>query len=676
MKGKFKSLKIILSSIVVLIIVVMITFLIVMSYQMAYKAVEKVYENQLSNFNEDLMQQLERYYTDQMTSAQFLASHERVIEAADTGNGAIASTLLVNFFKSKDIYEDVILSTIESNPRVITSGSTNATGIRWGGTGYDENIDLAQKGQVYVSQPNKSPATGRPVVLVTAPVKRNGSVIGIIGLSCDINKLALNLVKNLKIGKTGYAVFIRDDGVAFAHPDESGILKIDFSKFDFWKDIQSSPDGTMITYQWEGRDKLLTFKKNPKRKVICAITLYFDDINEDARSMALVMILIGIIGMVLSAIAIYLFIAKRLEPLDECKAIMGEMADGNLVARYNGRQSQDEIGDISRAMNHTLEQFERLISEVIVSSQNLAQAVEQISSGNQNLSQRTSEQASSLEEIASTIEEATAAINQNADNSVEAKTLSEKSSDLAVEGGKLVNEAVDSINEINETSKKIGEIITVVNEISFQTNLLALNAAVEAARAGEQGRGFAVVAGEVRNLAQRSGSAAKEIGELIKNSVNMIENGTEKVNRSGEALEEIIKSVRNVSQVIAEITEASNEQKSGIQQINIAITEMDSMTQQNAALVEETASASEEMANQAQELLAMMKRFQVKEELTRELTLHKHKEVHLRAAEMGKKESKKAQKAIHKDAGIKEKSKPDDDSTLKEHLSSEGFEEF
>jgi methyl-accepting chemotaxis protein len=246
-----------------------------------------------------------------------------------------------------------------------------------------------------------------------------------------------------------------------------------------------------------------------------------------------------------------------------------------------------------------------------------------------------------------------------------------------VEGGKLVSEAVDSINEINETSKKIGEIITVVNEISFQTNLLALNAAVEAARAGEQGRGFAVVAGEVRNLAQRSGSAAKEIGELIKNSVNMIENGTEKVNRSGESLNEIIKSVRNVSQVIAEITEASNEQKSGMQQINIAITEMDSMTQQNAALVEETASASEQMANQAQELLGMMKKFRVKEGLTRELTLHKHKEVHLRAAEMAKKEAKTTQKTIQKGAGVKEDSEPvQNKETLKDHLSSEGFEEF
>lgn len=276
----------------------------------------------------------------------------------------------------------------------------------------------------------------------------------------------------------------------------------------------------------------------------------------------------------------------------------------------------------------------RAISNAIDLTQGLVQAIQEISAGNENLSQRTTEQASSLEEVASTIEETTAAIGQNAENARNANELAVKTTSLAEEGGRVVYEAVNAINEINDASKKIESIISVINEISFQTNLLALNAAVEAARAGEQGRGFAVVAGEVRNLAQRSGSAAKEIGELIKSTIVKVEKGTTLANRSGESLKEIIVSVKTVGNLISEIHAASDEQKQGAAQINIAISELDSMTQQNSGLVEETASASEEMSNQADELFTTMEKFKVKR---RGNEKHAHAtgrhEIHLRAAD-------------------------------------------
>jgi len=243
----------------------------------------------------------------------------------------------------------------------------------------------------------------------------------------------------------------------------------------------------------------------------------------------------------------------------------------------------------------------------------------------------------------------------------------------------VVDDAVEAINRINESGKKIGEIISMINDISFQTNLLALNAAVEAARAGESGRGFAVVAGEVRNLAQRSGNAAKEISELINESVNRVEKGTELVNKSGDSLRDIIQSVQQVSQLVSEIAAASEEQRQGVDQINVAVADMDTMTQQNAALVEETASASEEMANQAQELVGMMERFVISGALQTETFKEKYREVHVTAAwDDTKKGNVSAGKPVEKkeeDTSVSgREDKPETD--VKKSLVDDGFEEF
>ena len=346
-------------------------------------------------------------------------------------------------------------------------------------------------------------------------------------------------------------------------------------------------------------------------------------------------------------------------------AFAEKIAVGDFTERINIDQ-KDELGMLSEALNRAADNLEHTVSEIIGASNNLAQAVDQIASGNQNLSQRTSEQASALEEVAATIEEANSSINQNYENSTQASRMSETSSVVAVKGGELVSEAVQSINEVNASAKRIGEITTVINEIAFQTNLLALNAAVEAARAGEQGRGFAVVAGEVRNLAQRAGNAAKEIAQLIHDTVTKVENGTEKTYKSGESLKEIIESVKNVARVVSEIAASSNEQKQGMDQIAIAISDLDSMTQHNAALVEETASASEEMANQAQELMSLMTQFKIRDEQK-----HENNTIHQR---------KMTNQNIRKnntsgDNGKKKTSAPEKNGSPK-HLENDGYEMF
>ena len=282
--------------------------------------------------------------------------------------------------------------------------------------------------------------------------------------------------------------------------------------------------------------------------------------------------------------------------------VLSALSEGKLTKTIDADYS-GSFGRVKDDTNQTVLELRRLLGEIQQAAQAVSTGADEISQGNLDLSQRTEEQASSLEETASSMEEMTSIVKQNEDNAIKANEMASGARDTAEEGGTVVSEAVQAMGAINESSTKIADIISVIDEIAFQTNLLALNAAVEAARAGEQGRGFAVVAGEVRNLAQRSAAAAREIKDLIRDSVMKVETGTDLVNRSGETLSSIVTVVNDVSTMMAHITESAKEQSMGIAQVNTAVGQMDEMTQQNAALVEEGTAAAESMAQQARRLL-------------------------------------------------------------------------
>ncbi|MET0535104.1 MAG: methyl-accepting chemotaxis protein [Steroidobacter sp.] len=312
-----------------------------------------------------------------------------------------------------------------------------------------------------------------------------------------------------------------------------------------------------------------------------------------------------IIGIAIAALAGVLIIRSILSALNAAVSIADRISSGELGNNVRV-DSNDELGRLLEALQRMDAKLVEIVGGVRGSADAVGAAARQLSHGNDDLSQRTQEQAAALEETASSMEQMTATVKQNADNARQANQLAVGAREQAEKGGAVVQRAISAVGEINNSSRKIADIIGVIDEIAFQTNLLALNAAVEAARAGEQGRGFAVVATEVRNLAQRSASAAKEIKGLINDSVDKVKIGSELVDESGQTLSEIMESVKKVTDIVAEIAAASEEQSAGIEQVNNAVSQMDNVTQQNAALVEEASAASKSMEQQSGTLVSQI----------------------------------------------------------------------
>jgi methyl-accepting chemotaxis protein len=322
---------------------------------------------------------------------------------------------------------------------------------------------------------------------------------------------------------------------------------------------------------------------------------------DEAHAATMMVTVLSVVATLIGVIASIVITRSIVRPIGEAITLAETVAQGDLTCMIEVR-STDETGRLLSALKQMNESLRHTVSEVRIGTTHIVSASTEIASGNLDLSSRTEEQAAALEQTAASMEQLTATAKHNAENASEANRLAVSASDVAVQGGAAVSEVVSTMSSIHASSSKIVDVIGLIDGIAFQTNILALNAAVEAARAGEQGRGFAVVATEVRTLAQRSATAAKEIKALINDSVAQVDHGTELVGRAGQTMEHVVTSIQRVASIISEIAAASREQMTGIDQINQAVGQMDSVTQQNAALVEEAAAAAQSLEDQAHRL--------------------------------------------------------------------------
>ncbi|TWC71410.1 methyl-accepting chemotaxis protein [Herbaspirillum sp. SJZ099] len=346
-----------------------------------------------------------------------------------------------------------------------------------------------------------------------------------------------------------------------------------------------------------------------------ALAMQLNDQTADQRDkeykLVLWLVAVGLAGALALVLAVHFMLRNIvLTPLNRAVHLLDQVANGDLTARVDVHSS-NEIGRLFSAIRSMQQSLLNTVSRVRSSSESIDTSAREIAAGNLDLSSRTEQQASSLEETAASMEQLTGTVRQNAENAMQANQMAHSASTTASRGGEVVAQVVDTMQAINASSRKIVDIISVIDGIAFQTNILALNAAVEAARAGEQGRGFAVVASEVRSLAQRSAAAAKEIKTLIDNSVSKVDAGSQLVEQAGMTMSDVVDSVRRVTDIVGEIAEASREQSTGIEQVNQAIAQMDEVTQQNAALVEQAAAAAQSLQSQATNLVGAVSIFKI-----------------------------------------------------------------
>ena len=482
-----------------------------------------------------------------------------------------------------------------------------------------------REGKVYVGL---ATLFGKQFITQYEPVRdAGGKVVGALYVGVDISAHLTALkerIRAARVGETGYFYVLnaapgKAYGELVVHPTQEGqniLANKSADGREYVKHILQTKSGK-ISYDWQNpgdqaaREKFVVYTWFKDWNWVIAGGTYAEEITAEATTLRNRYISFGLVALAAFAAVLYAFVRRAVtRPLAEVRDAAVRIAEGDLTVQIASR-GQDEIGRLTDAMNGISRNLSAVVGNVRDGAEQIANASQEISTGNLDLCSRTEEQAASLATTASSMGELTETVRQNADHARQANALAVNASSVAQKGGSMVAQVIDTMESINQSSRKIGDITGVIDGIAFQTNILALNAAVEAARAGEQGRGFAVVANEVRNLAQRSAAAAREIKALIAASNSDVEAGSRLVSEAGATMNEVLASVGRVTDIMADISAASAEQSSGLEQVNLAIGEMDESTQRNAALVEEASAATQAMQDQAAQLARAVRAFRL-----------------------------------------------------------------
>lgn len=483
----------------------------------------------------------------------------------------------------------------------------------------------ADQGQSIVSLPYIDATSGQMVVTFATPVMRNGSLFGVVGGDVVMDTIVENIAA-IAPTPASFAFLSTEGETLIAHPDSDLILAplthlSEQLSATAMADLSQRKGGQAMTIQ--DREAWLSLTTIEGSPWTLGVVLDQHEATAGLRAVATTSIITLLIVATMTAVTLTFLLKWLLRRLLVARDAMDNIAsgEGDLTQRLP-EEGNDEVTQIASAFNRFVGKMETVLIDVRTSSESVHHAANEIAMGGQDLSRRTDNTAASLQQTSASIEEITSTVQHTAASAKEANKLSQTASEVANEGGKVVSNVVTTMEDITDSSNKIGEIVTLMNSISFQTNLLALNASVEAARAGEHGRGFAVVADEVRKLAGRSSDAANDIQKLIEDSQTKVNNGTTLVRSAGATMQDIVAHITRVTDVLEEINAATSEQSDGINQVNIAVAELDRMTQENAAMVEESTTAAEQLKEQADHLAGTISSFKLSQHPPAPLTSH------------------------------------------------------
>ena len=619
-----------------------------LGYDKAVNEVTGVQEANLTLLTKQVRNQMSAWLDSCRREALLLSRTPSIQTACLNGETAAAQALFEEYQSNSTQYEALWLAGPNGTIFLDSLGG-KAVGQEVGQMrAFGRNIQEAGQGRSVFSELSRSPSTGLPVTLLTAPVTSEGRVIGVLGLSINLNNFSENFISKIKIGENGYAYLTDAHGIILAHPKPDYIMELDISKYDFGREILERKSGRLF-YQWEGLDKIAFFETDETMGWTVVSAPVTSDYLKPFKALRNYFLTIGLTVVVLIALVIFGVSGLLARSVSKVVQVLEVMAGGDLSHRLGGNR-KDEIGHIYRSLDATADRLEEKvglarqiaegdISRSVVPASNrddlglalrdmvsslnamlnhvrsaavqVSVGSEQIAASSRSLSQGASEQAASLEQITSVMAELESQTRETAQNAGRAGAEAQEVQSHAEKGAEQMKELVSAINNIEESAGGIAKIIKTIDDIAFQTNLLALNAAVEAARAGVHGKGFAVVAHEVKTLAGKSAQAAQQTESLIQDAIRKVEAGTKAVGRTSEAFSEIVTGVIDMSGLVENISSASRSQASGIVEINKGLSQIEQVTHLNSANAEQGAAAAEELSCQSRELMALLERFRL-----------------------------------------------------------------